>query len=313
MRVVLTGGAGFLGFHLTERLLDRGDHVVCVDSLLTGSQRNVDDLSTRDGFEFIRHDVSEPFEVHGTVDAVMHFASPASPKDYLDFPFETLRVGSNGTFNSLDVALAKGARYLLASTSEVYGEPLVHPQPESYWGNVNPNGPRSVYDESKRFAEAVTASYRRQLAVDTSIVRFFNTYGPRMRPEDGRVVSNFIVQALKGRPITIYGDGTQTRSFGYVADIADGTIALLDSDLAGPVNIGNQGEFTMLELAEMVIELTGSASEIAFEPLPQDDPSQRRPDITLAMEHLDWKPSTPLREGLVPTIDYFRRALDLPA
>ena len=222
---------------------------------------------------------------------MLHFASPASPKDYLEFPVETLRVGSDGTFNTLDLARAKGARFLVASTSEVYGEPLVHPQPESYWGNVNPNGPRSVYDEAKRFAEAATASYRRSFGVDTSIVRFFNTYGPRMRPEDGRVVSNFIVQALEGKPLTMYGDGSQTRSFGYVADIAAGTIALLDSGLEGPVNLGNPHEFTIRQLAEMAIELTGSHSKLVFHPLPSDDPRQRKPDITMAREHLNWEPT----------------------
>ena len=309
--MVLTGGAGFLGYHLSEIFLDRGDQVVCVDNLITGAQANVDALSARRGFEFIRHDVSEPFTVDGEVDAVMHFASPASPKDYLDHPLATLRVGSDGTFNTLDLALAHDARYLVASTSEIYGEPQVHPQPESYWGNVNPNGPRSVYDEAKRFAEAVTASYRRSMGVDTSIVRFFNTYGPRMRAEDGRVVSNFIVQALLGKPLTIYGDGSQTRSFGYVTDIAAGTVALLDSGHAGPVNLGNPSEFTMIELADLVLELTGSSSDLSFEPLPQDDPTQRRPDITIAREALDWEPTTSLRDGLAPTIEYFRTSLGL--
>ena len=311
MRVVLTGGAGFLGFHLSEILLGRGDEVVCVDNLITGSSANVKALSERSGFSYVEHDVSLPFDIDGAVDAVMHFASPASPKDYLEFPVETLRVGSDGTFNTLDLARAKGARFLVASTSEVYGEPLVHPQPESYWGNVNPNGPRSVYDEAKRFAEAATASYRRSFGVDTSIVRFFNTYGPRMRPEDGRVVSNFIVQALEGKPLTMYGDGSQTRSFGYVADIAAGTIALLDSGLEGPVNLGNPHEFTMIELADLVLELTGSNSTIVFEPLPQDDPSQRRPDITIARRDLGWEPTTSLRDGLVPTIEFFRNELGL--
>ncbi|MFN8050837.1 MAG: GDP-mannose 4,6-dehydratase [Acidimicrobiales bacterium] len=309
MRVVLTGGAGFLGFHLSELLLGRGDEVVCVDNLITGSKENVELLGERDGFEFVHHDVSQPFDVDGDVDAVMHFASPASPKDYLYHPLATLRVGSDGTFNTLDLALAKGARYMVASTSEIYGEPQVNPQPESYWGNVNPNGPRSVYDEAKRFAEAVTASYRRSLGVDTSIVRYFNTYGPRMRPEDGRVVSNFIVQALLGRPLTVYGDGSQTRSFGYVTDIVAGTVALLDSGLAGPVNLGNPDEFTMLELAELVLELTGSSSKLSFEPLPQDDPTQRRPDTTIANEQLGWAPTTSLREGLAPTIEFFRQAV----
>jgi dTDP-glucose 4,6-dehydratase len=309
--VVLTGGAGFLGYHLSEIFLGRGDQVVCVDNLITGSRANVETLSAHPGFEFVLHDVSEPFEIDGQVDAVMHFASPASPKDYLDHPLATLRVGSNGTFNTLDLAAAHDARFLVASTSEIYGEPQVHPQPESYWGNVNSIGPRSVYDEAKRFAEAVTASYRRSMGVDTSIVRFFNTYGPRMRPEDGRVVSNFIVQALLGKPLTIYGDGSQTRSFGYVADIALGTVALLDSGHAGPVNIGNPVEFTMLELADLVLELTGSSSDLSFELLPEDDPTQRRPDITIAREALGWEPTTSLRDGLEPTIAFFREMLSL--
>lgn len=311
MRVVLTGGAGFLGFHLSEILLGRGDEVVCVDNLISGTQSNVDALSRHDGFEFLLQDASVPYEVAGPVDAVMHFASPASVPDYLANPLETLRVGSNGTFNALDLARAHDARFLVASTSEIYGEPLVHPQPESYWGNVNPNGPRSVYDEAKRFAEAVTAAYRRTYGTDTSIVRFFNTYGPRMRPEDGRVVTNFIVQALLGKPLTIYGDGSQTRSFGYVGDIAAGTIALLDSGHAGPMNLGNPDEFTMIELADLVLELTGSTSDLAFEPLPEDDPTQRRPDISLARDVLDWEPTTALREGLVPTIAYLRELLGL--
>jgi dTDP-glucose 4,6-dehydratase len=306
MRVVVTGGAGFVGSHMCDVLVGRGDEVVCIDNLLTGARRNIAHLESADAFEFVETDVCEPFDVAGPVDAVMHLASPASPRDYLEHPIATLRVGSDGTFNSLDLARAKGARYLLASTSEVYGDPDVHPQPETYWGNVNPNGPRSVYDEAKRFAEAATASYRREFDTDTTIVRYFNTYGPRMRPEDGRVVSNFIVQAIQGVPITIYGDGSQTRSFGYVDDTVRGTIALLDSDHPGPVNIGNPGEFTMIELAELVLELTGSTSELTYEPLPADDPTQRRPDIAVAGRVLGWSPAVSLREGLVPTIEYFR-------
>jgi len=312
VRVVLTGGAGFLGFHLATILLERGDQVVCVDNLISGTRRNVDDLAAaHDGFEFIEHDVSEPFSVEGSVDAVMHFASPASVPDYLANPLLTLRAGSYGTFNTLNLAREHEARYLVASTSEIYGEPQVHPQPESYWGNVNPVGPRSVYDEAKRFAESATAAYRRTYDTDTSIVRYFNTYGPRMRPEDGRVVTNFVVQALLGKPLTIYGDGTQTRSFGYVGDIAAGTIALLDSGHPGPMNIGTPIEFTMLKLAEVVLELTGSSSELSFEPLPEDDPTQRRPDITVAREVLGWEPTTTLHEGLPPTIDYLRGLLQL--
>ena len=308
MRIVLTGGAGFVGRHLSEHLLCRGDEVVCVDNLVTGSMANVEALSGHGGFSFVHHDVSLPFAVDGVVDAVMHFASPASPRDYLDEPLATLRVGSDGTFNCLDLAREKSARFMFASTSEIYGDPVVHPQPETYWGNVNPNGPRSVYDEAKRFGEAVTAAYHRTHGVDTSIVRYFNTYGPAMRPLDGRVVSNFIVQALRGAPITIYGDGTQTRSFGYVSDTVSGTVALLDSEIHEPVNIGNPGEFTMIALAELIIELTSSRSTLVFEPLPADDPTQRCPDIGRARDLLGWEPLVALRDGLVPTIEYFRAA-----
>jgi len=309
VRVLLTGGAGFVGSHLARTLLDRGDEVVVVDNLCTGSQANVDAFAGRAGYTFVHHDVTTPFEVDGALDAVMHFASPASPKDYLDEPIATLKVGSEATFHCLELARAHDARFMFASTSEVYGDPTVHPQPESYWGNVNPNGVRSVYDEAKRFGEAVTAAYHRTFGTNTSIVRYFNTYGPAMRPGDGRVVSNFIVQALTGAPITIYGDGSQTRSFGYVSDTVGGTIALLDSGVHDPVNIGNPGEFTMLELAELVLELTGSSSELAFEPLPADDPTQRRPDIARARELLGWEPEVALRDGLVPTIEYFRAQL----
>jgi len=309
VRIVITGGAGFLGSHLCDRLLDRGDQVVCLHNFATSDGSNLTALTNRAGFEFIRHDVCEPFDVSGVVDGVIHFASPASPKDYLDEPIATLRVGSAATFHCLDLARRNDARFLMASTSEVYGDPEVHPQPESYWGHVNPNGPRSVYDEAKRFSEAATAAYHRSYGVDTAIVRFFNTYGPRMRPRDGRVVSNFIVQALEAKPITIYGDGNQTRSFGYVEDSVAGTIALFDSSEHDPVNIGNPGEFTMIELAHLVLELTGSTSELIFEPLPQDDPTQRQPDITRARELLGWEPKMPLRDGLIPTIEYFRAAI----
>ncbi|MCB1283501.1 MAG: SDR family oxidoreductase [Microthrixaceae bacterium] len=305
MRVVLTGGAGFLGYHLSSHLLNRGDEVVCVDNLSSGQRSNIEALSQREGFEFIEADASLPFKVDGRVDAVMHFASPASPRDYLGDPFGTMQVGSNGTFHTLELARANGARFMVASTSEIYGDPTVHPQPESYWGNVNPIGPRSVYDESKRFAETVTAAYRRIHGVDTAIVRYFNTYGPRMRAGDGRVVSNFIVQALLGRPITIYGDGSQTRSFGYVDDTVDGTIRFLDSGHPGPMNIGSHFEFTMLELASLVLELTGAKSELVFEPLPEDDPTQRRADTSLAKSELDWEPTTSLRDGLTATIEWF--------
>ena len=310
MRVVVTGGAGFLGSHICEQLLARGDEVVCIDNLVTGAAENVAHLFGQSGFSFLRHDVSNYLYVSGPVDAVMHFASPASPRDYLNLPIQTLKVGSLGTHNGLGLARAKGARFFLASTSEVYGDPHVHPQTESYWGNVNPIGPRGVYDEAKRFAEAITMAYHRYHGLDVRIVRIFNVYGDRMRPMDGRVVSNFIVQALRGEPLTVYGDGTQTRSFCFVDDEVRGFLALLDSALVGPVNIGNPNEFTMLELAELVREVTKSTSEIVFEPLPVDDPTQRRPDITLARETLGWEPTVQLREGLVRTVRWFAEQME---
>ena len=306
MRVVVTGGAGFLGSHVCELLLDRGDEVVAIDNLCTSTVDNVDHLMGRDGFRFLRHDVSQYVHVPGEVDAVMHLASPASPIDYLGLPIATLKVGSLGTLNTLGLAKDKGARYLFASTSEVYGDPAIHPQPEGYWGHVNPIGVRSVYDEAKRFGEAVTMAYHREHGIDVRISRTFNTYGPRMRPDDGRVVSNFIVQALAGKPLTIYGDGSQTRSFCYVDDQVRGLVALLDSDHVGPVNIGNPDEFTVLELAVAVLDLTGSASELVFKPLPQDDPTRRRPDISLAAEVMGWKPEISLKEGLTRTIPWFQ-------
>jgi len=306
MRVVVTGGAGFLGSHVCEFLLDRGDEVVALDNLCTSTVDNVAHLMDRDGFRFVRHDVSQYIDVPGRVDAVMHLASPASPIDYLGLPIATLKVGSLGTLNTLGLAKGKGARYLFASTSEVYGDPAVHPQGEDYWGNVNPIGVRSVYDEAKRFGEAVTMAYHREHGIDVRISRTFNTYGPRMRPEDGRVVSNFIVQALAGKPLTIYGDGSQTRSFCYVDDQVRGLVALLDSDYVGPVNIGNPDEFSVLELSVTILELTGSASELVFKPLPQDDPARRRPDISLAAEVMAWKPEISLREGLTRTIPWFQ-------
>jgi len=303
---VVTGAAGFLGSHLCRALLDRGDEVVGIDNLTTGRLANIEDLFGREGFTFVKHDVTTFVHVPGPVDAVMHFASPASPKDYLELPIQTLKVGSLGTHKTLGLAKEKGARYFLASTSEVYGDPQVHPQPESYWGHVNPVGPRGVYDEAKRFAEAMTMAYHRYHGLDVRIVRIFNTYGPAMRPDDGRVVSNFLVQALTGKPLTVYGDGSQTRSFCYVDDEIRGFLALLDSDLVGPVNIGNPEEFTVAELARLVLEVTGSSSEIVHEPLPADDPTQRRPDITLARERLGWEPRVGLREGLRRTAAWFR-------
>jgi dTDP-glucose 4,6-dehydratase len=311
-RIVVTGGAGFLGSHLCRALLARGDEVVCIDNLVTGQLVNVEDLFAHSAFTFIEHDVSNFVNVPGEVSAVLHFASPASPKDYLEMPIQTLKVGSLGTHNTLGLAKEKRARFLLASTSEVYGDPEVHPQPETYWGHVNPVGPRGVYDEAKRFAEAMTMAYHRYHGVDVRIVRIFNTYGPQMRPNDGRVVSNFLVQALEGKPITIYGDGTQTRSFCFVEDEVRGFLALLDSDVVGqPVNIGNPNEFTVRELADLVLEVTGADTEIVHEPLPVDDPTQRRPDITLARTRLGWEPQVQLREGLTRTAEHFRAQLGL--
>jgi dTDP-glucose 4,6-dehydratase len=304
-RVVVTGGAGFLGSHLCEALVARGDSVVAVDDLSTGIADNVASLTGNDAFELVVGDVSEGIDVAGPVDAVLHFASPASPPDYLARPLETLAVGSEGTRHALALAAANGARFILASTSEVYGDPLVHPQPESYWGNVNPVGPRSVYDEAKRFAEALTMATHRAKGVDVGILRIFNTYGPRLRPGDGRVVSNFLVQALAGKPLTVYGDGSQTRSLCYVDDEVAGILALLDSTLVGPVNIGSSNELTVLELARAVLEVTGSRSSIAHEPLPVDDPTRRRPDITVARRELGWEPVTSLEEGLRRTAAFF--------
>jgi len=309
-RVVVTGGAGFLGSHLCEKLLDRGDEVICIDNLVTGDRANIARFADDARFTFLEHDISEPFDVGGRVDAVLNFASPASPPDYLALPIETLKVGSLGTMHALEVARAHEARFLAASTSEVYGDPHVHPQTESYWGNVNPVGPRSVYDEAKRFGEALTMAYHRTYGVDTRLVRIFNTYGPQMRAGDGRVVSNFIVQALRGAPITIYGDGSQTRSFCYVDDEVRGFLALLDTDgIHDPVNIGNPHEFTILELAKIVLEVVGSDSELVYEPLPQDDPTQRKPDITRARRLLGWEPVVQLREGVERTSAYFAQRL----
>jgi len=306
VRVAVSGGAGFLGSHLCRALLRRGDEVVCIDNLITGEEGNIVELVPDPHFAFVFHNVSEHVVVDGPLDAVMHLASPASVVDYLDMPIQTLKAGSLGTHNLLGLAKAKAAKFFLASTSEIYGDPLVHPQVESYWGNVNPVGPRGVYDEAKRFAEGITMAYHREHGLDVRIARIFNVYGERMRPNDGRVVSNFIVQALEGEPLTVYGDGSQTRSFCYVDDEIRGFLALLDSSYVGPVNIGNPDETTVVELAKVVIELTRSRSTIEYRSLPVDDPTQRQPDITLARTLLGWEPRISLRDGLARTIEWFR-------
>jgi nucleoside-diphosphate-sugar epimerase len=309
MRAIVTGGAGFLGSHLCEHLIGRGDEVVCVDNLLTGSAENLTHLLDQPGMTFLRRDVTALGTIPGRVDAIFHLASSASPRDYLNYPVETLRAGSLGTHNCLELARTKQARFLLASTSEVYGNPQIHPQTEDYWGHVNPLGPRSVYDEAKRFSEAITMAYHRAHDVDVRIVRIFNTYGPRLSPSDGRVVSNMLAQALENRPLTVYGDGTQTRSFCYVDDEVRGILALDQSDITGPVNIGNPAEITMLELAEQVLAVTGSGSPVAFEPLPVDDPVRRRPDITLARTLLGWQPEVELADGLRRTASWLATKL----
>lgn len=319
MKTLITGGAGFLGSHLTDVLLKKGHEVIVFDNLITGRPDNIAHHFGDPRFQFVKQDVTEYLFVSGPIDAVVHFASPASPIDYLQYPIQTLKVGSLGTHKALGLAREKKARFLLASTSEVYGDPQIHPQPEDYWGHVNPVGPRGVYDEAKRFAEAMTMAYHRYHGLNTRIVRIFNTYGSRMRPNDGRVVSNFIVQALKSEPLTIYGDGSQTRSFCYVSDLIAGIVSLLlaeESDVHEPesglgvhypFNIGNPQEFTVLELAEKVIAMTGSQSNIEYRPLPVDDPKVRKPDISRASRHLDWQPVVGLEEGLESTIEYFRK------
>ena len=309
MRVLVTGAGGFLGSHLCDRLLAGGHRVIGMDNFITGNPANIAHLERHPDFQLVRHDVTTFIDVEGPLDGVLHFASPASPVDYLELPIQTLKVGSLGTHKALGLAKAKGARFLLASTSEVYGDPLVHPQPESYWGNVNPVGPRGVYDEAKRFAEALTMAYRRYHGLDTRIARIFNTYGPRMRPHDGRVVSNFIVQALTHEPLTVYGDGRQTRSFCYVDDLIDGILRLFERGTPEPTNLGNPTEFTVRQLADHVLRLTGGRGPIVERPLPVDDPKVRQPDIGRARATLGWEPAVPLEEGLRRTIAYFRSVI----
>jgi dTDP-glucose 4,6-dehydratase len=309
VRVLVTGGAGFVGSHLCDLLIARDHTVVCLDDLSTGCRANIEHLGTSPKFSFVEASVLEKVDVEGGFDGVIHLASPASPFAYLDRPIFTLRTGSEGTRNVLDFAKAKSARFIFASSSEVYGEPLVHPQPEEYWGNVNPAGPRSVYDEAKRYAEALTTAYRTSYGADTGIVRIFNTYGPRMRPDDGRVVSNFIHQALNSKPLTVFGDGTQTRSLCYVDDLVHGILAMLDSNDPGPINLGNPTELSILEIAELVLELVGCPSGIELHPLPQDDPTRRRPDITKARDRLGWNPQVSVREGIARTIDWYAKEL----
>ncbi len=311
-RTVVTGAAGFIGSHLCDALLERGHSVVGIDNLLTGDMANVSHLRDRD-YQFIRHDVTQYIDVDGEVDCVLHWASPASPIDYLELPIQTLKVGSLGTHNALGLAKAKHARFVLASTSEIYGDPLEHPQRETYWGNVNPIGPRGVYDEAKRFAEALTLAYHRFHAVDTRIVRIFNTYGPRMRLRDGRAVPAFMSQALRHEDVTVFGDGTQTRSFCYVTDLVDGILRLMDSDTNDPVNIGNPHEVTIEQIARTIIALVGSTSAVVYRPLPVDDPKQRQPDITRARTLLGWEPRVGLEEGLLKTVDYFKMKLGAEA
>ena len=326
MRILITGGTGFLGSHLVDRLLRDGHTVIVFDNLLTGRTKNIEQHLGDDRFKFVKQDVTEYLHVGGALDAVAHFASPASPIDYLQLPIQTLKVGSLGTHKALGLAIEKGAKFLLASTSEVYGDPQVHPQPEGYWGHVNPVGPRGVYDEAKRFAEAMTMAYHRYHRLDTRIVRIFNTYGPRMRPNDGRVVSNFIVQALKGNPLTVYGDGKQTRSFCYVSDLVEGIVRMLvhpdtgptpdadgSRDIHSPINLGNPAEFTVIDLARKILDLTKSASTIRHEALPVDDPRVRQPDITKARQFLGWDPVVTLDQGLESTIQYFSTEASLSA
>ncbi len=307
MRILITGGAGFIGSHLCERFLGADHQVICVDNFITGREANLQGFSHNPAFTLVRHDFSKPLELDGPIDRVLHFASPASPADYLRYPIQTMKIGSLGTLNALGIAKAKQARFLLASTSEVYGDPQIHPQPESYWGHVNPVGPRGVYDEAKRFAEALTMAYHVEHEVNTCIARIFNTYGPRMREQDGRAIPNFIAQALAGQPITIYGDGSQTRSFCYISDLIEGLYRLLESDHHQPINIGNPKEMTLLELAKTIIRLTGSSSKLEFKDLPKDDPKVRCPDISKARRELGWEPKVGLEEGLSRALALFSR------
>lgn len=309
MRILITGGAGFIGSHMADRLIAEGHQVIAMDNLVTGDLANVAHHRSNPNFEFIHHDISNHIHIAGKLDWVLNFASPASPIDYMEFPIQTLKVGALGTHNALGLAKAKDAKFVLTSTSEVYGDPLVHPQQEDYWGNVNPNGPRSCYDEAKRFAEAITYAYHRAHQVDVRVVRIFNTYGPRNRVNDGRVVPTFINQALRNEPIPVFGEGQQTRSFQYVDDLIEGIRRLMDSSFTKPVNIGNPNEMTILEFAKLILRLTGSQSEIIYKPLPQDDPKTRRPDITRAKEVLGWEPRVPVEEGLKKTIDWYRSML----
>ncbi len=311
-RVLITGAAGFIGSHLVDYLLERDYEVIGMDNFITGSKSNLEHINNP-AFSFVEHDVTEEIVVEGPLDYILHFSSPASPIDYLELPIQTLKVGSLGTHKTLGLALAKGARFLLASTSEVYGDPLVHPQKEDYWGNVNPIGPRGVYDEAKRFAEAMSTAYHRYHGVDVKIARIFNTYGPRMRVHDGRAIPAFISQSLQGEPLSVFGDGSQTRSFCYISDLAEGLIRLVRSDFNEPVNLGNPTEMTILQLAETIKKITGSVADIAYKPLPVDDPRVRQPDITRARTILDWEPSVSLDEGLSRTVDYFRTKLGVPA
>ena len=309
-RTLVTGGAGFLGSHLCEYLLNKGHEVICMDNLITGTKDNISDIKSKK-FQFVEHNVSEFINLEGELDYILHFASPASPIDYLELPIQTLKVGALGTHNALGLAKAKKAVFFLASTSEVYGDPLIHPQPEDYWGNVNPIGPRGVYDEAKRFAEAITMAYHRTHGINTKIIRIFNTYGPRMRINDGRAIPNFLKQALTGKDLTIYGDGSQTRSFCYVSDLVEGIYRLLTSDQNNPINIGNPNEMTIKEMADKILQATNSKSKITYVPLPEDDPKVRQPDITRAKKYLNWEPVVGLGEGLQSTLKYFKEQLQI--